>query len=360
MPDPIFVHRDASPPAGPGPLSEVEVLIQPNLAVRGWECGAGSVALGRFVPPQDAAAVEKLKAAGARITGSVRMAELGLGLDGDRMAAALTQGLAQAAVMTDLMGEARCVPWRRCLGFKPSYGLISRFDGTADPSMESGRPPGLRNHRRGHGRPGGPGPTILPRDATLLPISVYLSYLNCQGGRDLGEPAGLSPDESKRFEQELARLDQLNTHAAPLDFPDYELFAWCIRWWAWRRLPTRGNTTACATATGPRTPRTGEMYLQSRAESFGLLIKSFLFQGAYFQFQNYPAFENACRIRGRLLQQAQALFENVDVLIAPLRSASTDAAEESSLEKLYDHFEPALPANVLGFPALAMTDIDPT
>ncbi len=363
MPDPIFVHRDASPPAGPGPLSEVEVLIQPNLAVRGWECGAGSVALGRFVPPQDAAAVEKLKAAGARITGSVRMAELGLGLDGDRMAAALTQGLAQAAVMTDLMGEARCAAVAgRCLGFKPSYGLISRFGlNGLIPSMESlgvaaRSPATIAAVMAVLAGPDERDPSMR-RDAALDFSRIpSLSGQPVKAGVIQESLRGLSPDESKRFEQALARLDQLNIHAAPLDFPDYELFRVVHQ--------AVGSVEASSHAGKYDGVRYGhraanaenwnEMYLQSRAESFGLLIKSFLFQGAYFQFQNYPAFENACRIRGRLLQQAQALFENVDVLIAPLRSASTDAAEESSLEKLYDHFEPALPANVLGFPALAM------
>ena len=48
-----------------------------------------------------------------------------------------------------------------------------------------------------------------------------------------------------------------------------------------------------------------DMYLKSRAESFGLMIKTYLFQGAYFQFENYAAFENACRIRARLVKEVQ-------------------------------------------------------
>ncbi|MFB3784815.1 MAG: amidase family protein [bacterium] len=363
MPDLIFAYRDASQAAGRGPLSELEILIQPNLAARGWECGAGSVALEKFVPLQDAAAVEKLKAAGAKLAGSIRMAELGLGLDGDRMADALSQSLGHAAVMTDLMGEARCAAVAsQCYGFKPSYGLISRFGFNGlIPSMECL----------------GVAARSLDTITTILAVlagpderdpsmrrDAALDFTQAKKKPDKPIKAGvireslrgLSPDEAKCFEQALTWLGKMNIHVTSIGLPEYELFRVAHQ--------AVGSVEASSHAGkydgvryGHRTANAenwNEMYLRSRAESFGLLIKSYLFQGAYFQFQNYPAFDNACRIRGRLLQQAQALFENVDVLISPLRSPASDASGDSSLDKLYDRFEPALPANLLGFPALAV------
>lgn len=363
MPDPIFAYRDASPAAGEGPLSNVAVLIQPNLAVRGWECGAGSVALEKYVPLEDATAVAKLKAAGAILPGSVRMAELGLGTDGDRMADALKQGLGQAAVMTDLMGEARCAAVAsRCYGFKPSYGLISRFGlNGLIPSMEC-----LGVAARSLD-------TITTIMAVLAGPDERDSSMRREAALDFSQVnqipekpltagvireslQGLSPDEAKHFEQALARLGTMNVRVTAINFPDYELFRVVHQ--------AVGSVEASSHAGkydgvryGHRTANAenwNEMYLRSRAESFGLLIKSFLFQGAYFQFQNYSAFEHACRIRGRLLRQTLDLFERVDILLAPLGSRALDSSGDSCLEKLYDHFEPALPANVVGFPALAV------
>ena len=46
-----------------------------------------------------------------------------------------------------------------------------------------------------------------------------------------------------------------------------------------------------------------EMYIHSRGESFGRLIKEYLFQGGYFQYQNYNAFVDACRERTRLIRE---------------------------------------------------------
>jgi aspartyl-tRNA(Asn)/glutamyl-tRNA(Gln) amidotransferase subunit A len=94
------------------------------------------------------------------------------------------------------------------------------------------------------------------------------------------------------------------------------------------------------------------MYLNSRGESFGMLIKTYLFQGAYFQFENYPAFENACRIRRRLVRDIAGLFGNVDLLVLPTRRLKRDAASAATINETYDAFLLTLPANITGQPSL--------
>jgi aspartyl-tRNA(Asn)/glutamyl-tRNA(Gln) amidotransferase subunit A len=97
-----------------------------------------------------------------------------------------------------------------------------------------------------------------------------------------------------------------------------------------------------------------EMYLNSRGESFGPLVKPFLFQGAYFQFENYPAFENACRIRGRLVRAAVDLLGQVDLLVSPTRRPAHDPAKSATIDATYEAFLLTLPANVTGQPALQL------
>ena len=94
------------------------------------------------------------------------------------------------------------------------------------------------------------------------------------------------------------------------------------------------------------------MYLRSRAESFGLPVKTYLFQGAYFQFENYPAFENACRIRARLVQEIEHLLDRVEVLAFPTRRSTFHAATASTVEDVYDALSLTLLVNVTGHPSV--------
>jgi aspartyl-tRNA(Asn)/glutamyl-tRNA(Gln) amidotransferase subunit A len=94
-----------------------------------------------------------------------------------------------------------------------------------------------------------------------------------------------------------------------------------------------------------------EMYLKTRAECFGLTIKTYLFQGAYFQFQNYAAFEKASRIRAGLAKAAGEAFEEVDALAFPTRRRGSPGAGRD-VTGIYDECALTLPANVLGLPAL--------
>jgi aspartyl-tRNA(Asn)/glutamyl-tRNA(Gln) amidotransferase subunit A len=102
--------------------------VQPSLSVRGWPTEAGSVALEGFVALDDATVVERLRAAGAAIVASSRMAELGFGLAGDTTAAVLAERHGDVALVADTMGEARHVAAAAgAVGLKPSYGIVSRF-----------------------------------------------------------------------------------------------------------------------------------------------------------------------------------------------------------------------------------------
>ncbi|MDI6743281.1 MAG: amidase family protein, partial [Smithella sp.] len=94
-----------------------------------------------------------------------------------------------------------------------------------------------------------------------------------------------------------------------------------------------------------------EMYLQSRGAAFGTVLKSYLFQGAFFQFERYSAYEDACRLRARLVKEMQNMTAQVDFLIFPtLNTMATNNPE--SLADLYAQFVYTAFANVTGQPAL--------
>jgi aspartyl-tRNA(Asn)/glutamyl-tRNA(Gln) amidotransferase subunit A len=126
----LYTYKNDTPdsrPAASGPLSGKRVLVQPTMSVRGWLCNADSRALAGYTPLTDATVVARLIEAGAVLTGSSRMGELGFGLGANTTAALMADAQADVALVCDTLGEARLAAAGAGLfGFKPSYGRISR------------------------------------------------------------------------------------------------------------------------------------------------------------------------------------------------------------------------------------------
>ncbi len=264
------------------------------------------------------------------------------------------------------MGEARAAAAEAgVFGFKPSFGVVSRFGliGLV-PSMEC------------YGVMG----------KSLEDIILTLSVI---AGRDEKDPsmlgdgfpdysAALTPwkmpgtagvvkesleilDERERraFKTGLERLEEIGLTIQEVNLPDFDIFR------------AVHNVIAAVEASSSAGKYDGvryghrsssgknwnDMYLNSRGESFRPPLKSFLFQGAYFQFENYPAFENACRNRRRLVRAMADLFPLVDFLAFPTRRLNHDAARAATIKQIYDSFSLTLPANVTGQPSLQVPSL---
>jgi aspartyl-tRNA(Asn)/glutamyl-tRNA(Gln) amidotransferase subunit A len=133
-----------------GPLQGIPVAVKDLFFTKGVRTTAGSKIYADFVPDHDAAVVEKLREAGAVITGKLGMHELAFGItnnnahygpvrnpwDTSRIpggssggsGAAVAAGLVFAAMGSDTGGSIR-IPASYCgtAGLKPTYGLVSRF-----------------------------------------------------------------------------------------------------------------------------------------------------------------------------------------------------------------------------------------
>ena len=342
-----------------GLLSGGRYAVQPNLSVRGWPTCAGSRALENFSALENAAVVERLSAAGAYIAGFTHMAELGLGLDGDTSAAAVASSLCDAALVTDTFGEARAAAAEAGLtGFKPTAGTISRYGliGLV-PSMES-----LGVVARDTETVSRVLQSITGPDQRDFSMSSQFPDLAAQGGAVKSAAvipqsiAGLNPDEIKAFEAALDMLRKNGIEVREASIEEYGLFRSIHQ--------VIGSAEASSSAGKYDSVRYGhraqkaddwnEMYLKSREESFGPLVKAFLFQGAYFQFRDYPAFENACRIRRRLVGALEDVLRDSDVIVMPTRRQSGPAGQSSDISQVYDRFALTLAANVAGLPAVSL------
>ena len=133
-----------------GPLAGIPIAHKDIFCTRGVRTTAGSRILENFVPPYDAAVVERLASAGAVLIGKTNMDEFAMGSSNETSfagpvrnpwdpslspggssggsAAAVAAGLVPAATGTDTGGSVR-QPAALCgiTGFRPSYGRVSRY-----------------------------------------------------------------------------------------------------------------------------------------------------------------------------------------------------------------------------------------
>jgi len=362
MPE-VFTYRNAPPSriAPEGALAGLRVTVQPNLAVRGWLCEAGSRALSGYTALQDATVVARLVQAGAVLSGSSRMAELGFGLAGDTSVRTIVDGHADVALITDTMGEVRLAAAGAGLfGLKPTYSLVSRH-GLAGlvPSMESiglaAADPGRIAETLAVMAGADPDDPSMPDDCTAGFSAALPSGTGSLTAGIIEESlSSLDPDERLAFDASVARLGVAGLAIQTLNLADYGLFQD-----AHHVIAAVEASSSAGKFDGVRYGHRStagknwnEMYLNTRAESFGPLIKPFLFQGAYFQFERYPAFENACRLRGRLLGAVDDLLGQVDLIVLPTRHPASDAMRAATIEATYTAFALTLPASVTGHPVL--------
>jgi aspartyl-tRNA(Asn)/glutamyl-tRNA(Gln) amidotransferase subunit A len=289
------------------------------------------------------------------------MSELGFGLRGDTAAGAVCGGKADIAFMTDTLGESRVAASLKGLfGYKPSYGVVSRYGliGLV-PSMEcygivSGS---LENISK----------TVMiisgfdSRDPSMPDESppdfnITLDMKNPTVGFLSQCMALLDEKEKEAFRASLDIAREAGIGVVELGFDDFSLMADVHN--------VIGSVEASSSGGKYDSVRYGhraksdnnwnDMYIKSRSASFGSIVKAYMFQGGYFQYKAYSDFESACRIRARILQKTNRLFEKADLIVMPSRRRNLSIDRQDSISDIYKTFTSSLYANLTGGPAVSV------
>ena len=352
----------------PGPLHGVPLALKDLYETQGVRTTAGSKFFAEYIPEQDAAAVEKLKAAGAVLLGKLNMHEIALGVtnvnphygachnpwDLARVSggssggsgAALATGLCMGCLGTDTGGSIR-IPSSLCgvVGLKPTYGRVS-LRGVIPLSwnLDHAGPMARRVQDAALILQVIAGYDPLDPGCADHPVDDYLSVI-------ASGPAGLSgwrialaeDDFYARTDDEIARavrqaaqvFEQLGAQVEAVPFPGAHEAA----------LANGGMTVSDAAAFHAER-------LANQPEDFGEDVRQRLQSGASYSLQDYI---QARRTQVRLRRQFEQFFERYDLLLTPTTAVPApliegpNAVEQARLLTRY-----TAPFNLTGLPALSL------
>lgn len=369
-----------APGSSSGPLAGLPFGVKDNIAVEGFPLTCGSKMLSNVVSPYDATVVARLKAAGAFVIGKTNLDEFGMGSSSDNSAlgkthnpwdqtrvaggssggsaAAVAAGLVPFALGTDTGGSVR-QPAAFCgvYGFKPTYGVLSRYGLTAyASSLET---PGVLSadldlvravFDATKGRDPHDQTSLDAEDLPMRPVKTIAV---------LADLKDLDPGVQAIYDQTLNVLKELGYAILPVSLPTLE---YAVP--AYYTIAMAEASANLARFDGIRyghRPLYAEnpehLVRQSRTLGFGDEVKTRIMVGTYvlrsgFQDQFYT---KAQKIRTLIRQDLQKVFDRADLLLSPAFPTPAfvhgDKTMNEFQQKLADKF--TVTANLAGVPALA-------
>ena len=376
-----------------GPLAGRTVAVKDNLSTEGVRTTCGSDMLAEYVPPYDATVVERLKQAGATITGKTNMDEFGMGTTTETSAfgpvenpaapghvpggssggsaAVVAAGDADLALGTDTGGSVRC-PAAFCgvVGIKPTYGLVSRY--------------GLVAYANSLEQVGPIAPTVEEaaellevvagpddRDATTRDATDHGTDYEFAAAAD-GDVEGLSvgvptelvegaqPGVREQFWAAIDDLEAAGASSREVSLPSVEHAVE-----AYYVIAMGEASSNLARYDGVRYGSPGgyegdwnDSFARSREDGFGEEVKRRILLGTYALSAGYQDkyYRKAQDARAWVQQDFDAAFETVDVLASPTMPVTPFELGESLDDPLRMYLADAntTPVNLANLPAISV------
>ncbi len=365
------------------PLLGVPIALKNNILMKGKRTTAASKILENYTAVYDATIVKRLLDAGAIVVGATNMDEFAMGgstensafgptknpVDTARVpggssggsAAAVAMGAVPVAIGTDTGGSIR-QPASYCglVGFKPTYGAVSRYGLMAmGSSLDQAGP--LTNsvadaelvHDIMTGIDGMDATTITDDTYPAVPLKDTYTF---------GVPRhfladGVDAEVLSAFDAHIEALRAAGHTVIDIDLPLFEqgLAAYYIV------MPAEVSSNL-ARYDGIRYGLSVEaddllgVYEKSRAEGFGKEVKRRILLGTYVLSSGYydAYYGKAELVRKKMRQELAETFEKVDIILTP--TAPTPAfklGEKEDPLAMYRQDIFTVPVNLAGVPALS-------
>jgi aspartyl-tRNA(Asn)/glutamyl-tRNA(Gln) amidotransferase subunit A len=362
-------------------LTGIPLAIKDNILIEGRIASSASKMLENYRASYDATVIQKLKEQGAVFLGRTNMDEFALGSSTENSAfgpthnphdtsrvpggtsggstAAVAADLALGALGSDTGGSLR-QPAAFCgvIGFKPTYGEVSRFGlmaaassldqiGVAGKTIEDTGM--LFNAIRGHD----------PRDSTSLPDAA----LRSEKPKTIGVPRaflkeGIEPDMLAAFEATLDQLKRTGYSVIDIELPalHYALAVYYI-------INPAEVSTNLARYDGIRyglsvdAPSIGEVYAKSKAAGFGPETRRRILVGTFVLSSGYADayYRKARAVRELIRADFAKAFEAVDAIAIPTSPvAPWKIGEKADPLSNYAADIFTVPLNLAGLPGLSV------
>ena len=372
------------------PLNGVPVAVKDNICTKGIRTTCASKMLEDFIPPYDAAAYEKLRAAGCVLLGKTNMDEFAMGSTTENSAFHVTRNPrdtervpggssggsaacvaaleAPGALGSDTGGSIR-QPAAFCgvVGMKPTYGMVSRYGLVAFASSLDQIGPLTRNVEDnallldavcGYDRRD---TTSVKRGYTPMTRQLRDGVKGLRVGlprQMLGE--GLSGEVRKAVTHAADALKDLGAQVREVDIPslDVALPAYYV-------LSSAEASSNLARFDGVRYGHRAaeyadleELYLKSRSEGFGPEVKRRILLGTYTLSAGYydAYYKKALQVRTLVIRDIESVMQSCDCLLGPVAPTTAYRLGEKTMSPLEMYLGDidTVPVNIAGIPALSM------
>ena len=349
------------------PLLGVPLAIKDVLAVKNQPLNCGSKNLGNFISPYDATVIQKLRAAGAIIFGRLNMDEFAMGSSTENSAFVTTRnpwdtaripggssGGSAAAVAADeciaSLGSDTGGSIRQpaalcgCVGFKPTYGRISRYGLVAFASSLDQIGPFTKDVRDAAtllGVMSGPD----RRDSTSVdePVPDYPAALTGDiKGLKIGLPreylvGGLDSEVKASVDAAVKKLESLGAELVEISLPHtgYAVATYYI-------IATAEASANLARFDGIRYGARVDgsdpikLYGATRGAGFGPEVKRRIILGTYVLSSGYydAYYLRAQKVRTLIRQDFLKAFDQVDAVVTPTTPTAAFKVGEKSDDPL--------------------------
>ncbi|WP_169777991.1 Asp-tRNA(Asn)/Glu-tRNA(Gln) amidotransferase subunit GatA [Campylobacter curvus] len=372
------------------PLSKlgegVPIAIKDNIQVKGWSVTSGSKILQGYIAPYNATAIEKLLAQNLAAFGRTNMDEFAMGSTTESSfyghtlnplnhahvpggssggsAAAVAGGIAIAALGSDTGGSIRQpAAFCGCVGFKPTYGRVSRYGLAAYSSSLDQIGPIAQNVEdaailydiiAGHDEKDSTSADVAFSSVAdkingerKLNICVIENYVN-NASEDTKKALNSAIDKLKNFGHKIVYKN--------LEDSKYDVAAYYI-------IATAEASANLSRYDGVRYGRRAEaknlkeLYVNSRSEGFGeevkrrILLGTFVLSSGYYDAYYIKAQKARAHIKAqyeKILDEADLIFMPVSPTTAPKFGSMSDPLQ-AYLSDIY-----TISVNLAGLPAISV------